>query len=50
MPSSLLLLTRPAIFSINVALLTWYGSSVTTICIRPNRFMGSMVAVPRTTI
>ena len=36
---------RLAIFSIRVALLTWYGSSVTTICILPERFIGSMAAV-----
>ena len=50
MPSSRLFLTRAAIFSINPALLTWYGSSVTTICIRLPRFIGSISATARITI
>ena len=34
MPSIRLSLTRSAIFSSRLALLTWYGSSVTTIAVR----------------
>ena len=49
-PSSRLVLTRLAIFSIRVALLTWYGNSVTTICILLDRFISSIPATARTII
>ncbi len=48
MPSILLSLTRPAICSMRRALLTWNGSSVTTIDSRSPFFVFSISARPRT--
>ncbi len=45
MPSIFRSRTRSAIFSTSVALFTWYGSSVTTICVRPPRADSSSIVV-----